>query len=86
MVIQRVNRKNLLSLYVGDTENGSYLIIPVLELALVEEYLDVRVIDDGLFYYWRINHITEFLRHHACNAVELSHRLIQILDILCHCR
>ena len=82
MVIQTVDGKDLLSLYISDTEDGGYLIISVLELALVKQYLDVRVVDDGFLDNGRVNHITEFLRHHACNAVELSHGLIKVLDVL----
>ena len=84
MVIQRIDSKNLLSLYVGDTEDGGNLIISVLEFCLVEQNLDIAIVDDGLFYDWRVYHITEFLSHHACNAVELSHGFIQVFDILCH--
>ena len=36
MVIQAVNRKDLLTLYIGDTEDGGYLVIPILELTLVQ--------------------------------------------------
>ena len=84
MVVQGVDGKDLLSLYISDTEEGSYLILSVLELAVVEQDLDVRVIDDSFLDYRGVNHITEFLGHHACNAVELSDRLIQVLDILSH--
>ena len=86
MVIQTVDGKDLLSLYISDTEDGSYLVISVLELGLVEKDLDVGVIDDGFLDNRRVYHITEFLCYHACNAMELSDSLIQVLDILCHGR
>ena len=41
MVVQGVDGKDLLSLYISDTENSSYLIISVLELGLVKQDLDV---------------------------------------------
>ena len=49
MVIERIDSKNLLSLYVGDSEDGSNLIIPILELRLGKQYLDIGVVDDSLF-------------------------------------
>ena len=75
MVIQRVYRKDLLSLYVGNTKDSGNLIISVLELALVEQNLDVRVVDDGFLDNRRVYHVIQFLGHHACDAMELSHRL-----------
>ena len=49
MVIERVYRKDLLSLYVGDAKDSGNLIISVLELRLIQQNLDVGVIDDSLF-------------------------------------
>ena len=49
MVIERIDSKNLLALYVGDTEDSGYLILPILELRLVKQYLDIGVVDDSLF-------------------------------------
>ena len=86
MVIQTVDGKNLLTLYICNTENSSNLIISILELALIQKNLDVGVIDDSLLDNRRVYHVTQFLSHHTCNTVELSHGLIEVFDIFCHRR
>src|SRR5574344_2045148 len=83
---QGIHREYLLPLYIGQAENGRYVAIAVFELALVEQYLYIRVVDDGFFHDGRVYHVVQFLRHHTGYAVELADCLIQIFDVPCHGR
>ena len=84
VVVKGVDREDLLPLDGGKSEYGGYVLVPVLELRLVEEYLHVGVVDDGLLDDGRVYHVVQLLRDHAGYAVELPDGLIQVLDVLRH--
>ena len=76
VVVQCVNGEYLLPLYGGHPQYGGYLPVPVLELGLVEQYLHVGIIYDGLLHDGRVYHVVQLLRDHACDAVELADGLV----------
>ena len=47
MVVEGVDGEDLLLLYLRQAEDGTDVIVPVLELALVEENFHITVVDDG---------------------------------------
>ena len=83
-VVQGIDGKNLLPLDGSQSQDGGNLLVPVLELRLVEQYLHIGVVDDSLLDDGRINHVIQFLRNHSGNAVELADGLIKVLDVLRH--
>ena len=72
VVVEGVDGKYLLPLHGGQPQYGSYLLVPVLELGLVEQYLHVGVVDDGFLHDGRVYHVVQLLRDHPGDAVELS--------------
>ena len=86
MVVECIDGENLLSLDSRQSEDSRNVIIPVFELRLVEQDFHITVINDSLLDNGRINHIVQFLCHYSGDAVELTHRLIQIFDVLSHRR
>ena len=86
VVVQVVDGEDLLALDGCESEDGRYLVIPVLELTLVEQDLHVGVVDDGLLHNRGVYDIIEFLGNDSGDAVELSHRLVEILDVFSHRR
>ena len=86
VVVQGIHGEYLLFLNLCQSEDGTDGIVSVLELRLVEEDFYVRVVDNGLLDDGAVDDIVEFLRHHSCYAVELSHRLIEVFDVFRHSR
>ena len=86
VVVECIDGENLLSLDSRQSEDSRNVIIPVFELRLVEQDFHITVINDSLLDNGRINHIVQFLCHYSGDAVELTHRLIQIFDVLSHRR
>ena len=84
VVVQCINGKYLLPLHGGQSQYGGYLLVPVLELGLVEQYLHVGIIYDGLLHDGRVYHVVQLLRDHPGDAVELADGLVQVLDVLRH--
>lgn len=82
VVVEGVDGEDLLLLHLCQSENGTDGIVTILELALVEEDFYVRVVDDGFLDNGAVDDIVELLGHHAGDAVELSHRLVEVLDVL----
>ena len=69
VVVECVDGEYLLPLHGGKPQYGGYLLVPVLELGLVEQYLHVGVVDDGLLDNGRVYHVVQFLRDHPGDAV-----------------
>ena len=86
VIIEGIDREDLLTLNGSQTENGCNVFVSVLKLGLVKKYLDVRVIDDSLLDNGRVNHVVKLLSYDSGNTVELADCLIKILDILSHSR
>ena len=84
VVVQGIDGEYLSPLNVGQTHHGCYLVVAVFELGLVEQNLHVGVVDDGFLDNRGVNHVVQLLCHHSSNAVELAHRLVEVLDVLCH--
>ena len=76
MVVERVDGEYLLPLHGGQSQYGGYLFVPVLEFGLVEQYLHVGVVDDGLLHDGRVYHVVQLLRDHPGDAVELADGLV----------
>ena len=84
VVVERVDGEFLLPLHGGQSQYGGYLLVPVLELGLVEQYLHIGIIYDGLLHDGRVYHVVQLLRDHPGDAVELADGLVQVLDVLGH--
>ena len=82
MVWECVDGEDLLLLYLSEAKDGSNLTVPVLELALVEQYLDVGVVDDGLLDNGAVYDVVQLLGDDTGNAMELADGLVQVLDVL----
>ena len=83
-VVQGVDGEYLLPLDGRETQDGGYLLIPVLELCLVQQYLHVGVVDDGLLDDGRVNHVVQLLCDHPGDAVEFPDRFVQIFYVFRH--
>ena len=76
VVVERVDGEYLLPLHGGQSQYGGYLLVPVLELGLVEQYLHIGIIYDGLLHDGRVYHVVQLLRDHPGDAVELADGLV----------
>ena len=83
-VVQGIDGKYLLPLDGGQSQDGSNVLVAVLELGLVEQYLHIGVVDDGLLHDGRIYHIVQLLGNDTGYAMELSDRFVQIFDVFRH--
>ena len=86
VVVKAVDGEDLLSLNRCQSEDSRDVIVSILEFGLVKQNFHVAVVDDSLLDDGRINHVVQFLCHNSSDAVELTHRLVEILDIFCHRR
>ena len=82
-----VDGENLALFLFRKTEHRLYAVEFGHILALVEQYLAVGVVDDALLDNRRLDDIVHFLRYDNGFPEILSHRLIEILDVVRHvCR
>ena len=86
MVVKCIDGEDLLPLYGRQSEDSRNVIVPVLELSLIEKDFYITIVYDSLLDNGGVYHVIQLLRHHTGDAVELAYRLVQILDVLCHCR
>lgn len=86
LVLQPVDRENLLAVHLRESEDGLDLVETLPELALVEQHHHVRVVDDRLLDDGGADDVLDLLRNHAHGCPELSCGLVHILDVLGHHR
>ena len=84
LVFKSVNREDLPTVNLGESKDCLDLIESFFELALVKQHYHIRVVDDGLLDNGASNDVLDLLRNHAYRCPELTCRLVQVLDVLCH--
>ena len=86
-VIVLVDGENLALFLFRKTEHRLYAVELSHVLALVKQYLAVGIVDDTFLDNGRLDDIVHFLRHDNGFPEILSHRLVEILDVVRHiCR
>ena len=86
-IVALIDGEDLSPFLIRQSQECLYLVELVHVLALVEQYLAVRIVDDTFLDYGRGDDVVHFLRHHDRLSEELTHGLIEVAYVTRHvCR